>query len=47
MKRNVHKTMVRPAMIYGADMGDKDTREKHGCGRNKDAKMDVWGEKQR
>ena len=43
---SVYKTVVRPAMMYGAEtlpLGSEErTREEVGCGGNEDVKMDDW-----
>ena len=44
VKGKVYKTVVRPAMMYGArDLGSEEsTSEEVGCGGNEDVKMDEW-----
>ena len=45
VKGKVYKTVVRPAMMYGAEtwtVKKGSTREEVGCGGNEDVKMDEW-----
>ena len=43
VKGKVYKTVVRPAMMYGAETwAVKKAREEVGCGGNEDVKMDEW-----
>ena len=44
VKGKVYKTVVRPAMMYGAETWavKKAPREEVGCSGNEDVKMDEW-----
>ena len=42
IKGKVYKTVIRPAMMYGAGAIEESTREEVGCGGNEDVKIDEW-----
>ena len=42
VKEKVYKTVVRPAMMYGAETWAVKKAQEVGCGGNEDVKMDEW-----